>query len=99
MPEPPKKKRAGKTTVQVSDENLERLNQIMTHIEEAYAPYYAKTKTGKATYDDAISWMSFPFFQTMHAKPECRFAGNTFMENVHKAITEKLDEVLDDAKA
>lgn len=93
MPEKTPKKRAGKTTIQVSDENLARLDAIKTHLEEAYVPYYAKTKTGKASYDDVISWMSFPFFQNTNKAPADRFEGNTFMVNVHKAIIESLEEI------
>jgi hypothetical protein len=94
MQEKTPKKRAGKTTIQVSDENLARLDSIKTHIEEAYQVYYEGTKTGKASYDDVISWMSFPFFQNTNKAPADRFEGNTFMVNVHKAITESLEEVV-----
>jgi len=94
MDEKTRKKRIGKTTIQVSDENLARLDSIKTHIEEAYQPYYVKTKTGKATYDDVISWMSFPFFQNTNKAPADRFEGNTFMVSVHKAITECLEEAV-----
>lgn len=80
MAEKKEKKRAGKTTIQVSDENLARLDLIAEYLELEYERYYDTTRTGKASRDDAISWLSGLARLTGALRNNAKFDVNTFMD-------------------
>jgi|WetSurMetagenome_2_1015567.scaffolds.fasta_scaffold36305_5 hypothetical protein len=79
------KKRTGKTTIQVSDENLARLDLIAEFLELEYEIYYRKTRSGKASRDDAISWLSGLARLTGALRTNPVFSVNTFMDSARAA--------------